>query len=126
MSPRPGAKQDSRTPGSNPPGRGGAADPYTPGFREDEISDLEALLDSGLSSEIAMLRASTRRLFAISKESEGLEAAVKSLRVLGLSATRLANLLKTQAELDAGKGDHFAQVLNEALEEVAQELRLKL
>ena len=125
MNPDRSRKPGSQPPGPNPPGPG-AAEPYRPGFREDELTNLEAMLDGGLSAEIAMLRASTRRLFAISKESERLEAAVKSLRVLGLSATRLANLLKTQAELDSGKGDQFAQALNEALEEVAKELRLKL
>jgi hypothetical protein len=126
VSPRPNPKGESQPPRANPPEQGGLAQPYTPGFREDELTDLEVLLGGGLDAEIAMLRASTRRLFEISKESEGLDAAVKSLRVLGLSASRLANLLKIQAELDKGKGDHFAQALNEALEEVAKELRLKL
>ena len=126
MNPGTSTRVKSRLPKPNSPEHGRPADPYTPGFREDELTDLEVLLGGGLDAEIAMLRASTRRLFEISKESEGLEAAVKTLRVLGLSATRLANLLKTQAELDTTKGDQFAQALNEALDEVAKELRLKL
>jgi len=121
----PAARAKSQPPGPNPPGPG-PAEPYTPGFRDDELSELEALLDSGLGAEIAMLRASARRLFTLAKESQGLDEAVRSLSALGLSATRLANLLKTQAELDSGKGDQFKQALNEALEEVAQELRLRL
>lgn len=97
---------------------------YTGGFQDDEITDLEAMLDGGLSAEIAMLRASTRRLFNLSAGEETIERSIKTLRELGLSATRLASLLKAQSELDDKKGDEFARITKEALDEIVEELRL--
>jgi hypothetical protein len=97
---------------------------YQDGFQDDEITDLEAMLDGGLSAEIAMLRASTRRLFHLSAGEETIERSIKTLRELGLSATRLATLLKVQTELDDKKGDEFTLATHEALKEIVQELRL--
>lgn len=99
---------------------------YHGGFQDDEFTDLEAMLDGGLSAEIAMLRASTRRLFNLSAGEETLESSIKTLRVLGLSATRLATLLKVQSELDVKKGDEFEQATKEALAEIVEELRLSV
>ncbi len=97
---------------------------YEGGFLDDEITNLEAMLDGGLSAEIAMLRASIRRLFNLSAGEETIERSIKTLRELGLSATRLATLLKAQSELDDKKGDEFARVTKEALDEIVEELRL--
>lgn len=99
---------------------------YQDGFQDDEIIDLEAMLDGGLSAEIAMLRASTRRLFNLSAGDESIESSIKTLRVLGLSASRLATLLKVQSELDREKGDEFEQATREALTEIVEELRLSV
>lgn len=101
-------------------------DIYKSGYQDDEITDLEAMLDGGLSAEITMLRASTRRLFSLSSGNDSLERSIKTLRVLGLSATRLATLLKVQSELDSQKGDVFARATMEALDEIVEELRLKV
>jgi hypothetical protein len=79
-----------------------------------------------LSAEIAMLRASTRRLFNLSAGDKSIESSIKSLRVLGLSASRLATLLKVQSELDREKGDEFEQATREALTEIVEELRLSV
>ena len=99
---------------------------YESGFQEDEITDLEAMLDGGLSAEIAMLRASTRRLFKLSAGEQTIERSIKTLRELGLSATRLATLLKAQSELDDKKGDEFALATKQALDEIVEELRLSV
>ena len=99
---------------------------YQDGFQDDEFTDLEAMLDGGLSAEIAMLRASTRRLFNLSAGEETIDRSIKTLRVLGLSATRLATLLKVQSELDVKKGDEFEQATREALSEIVEELRLSV
>jgi hypothetical protein len=67
---------------------------YSRGFRTMDIADLDAMLENGLKSEINMLRVSTRRLLELSQENTDVDQGIHLLSVLGVTATRLANLIR--------------------------------
>ena len=99
---------------------------YAKDFQPFEVQDLEAMLETGLSNEIAMLRVITRRVFSMAKGIDDFDEATVALRALGMASNRVASLLKTQAELGIKHGDDLLSTISSALEEVAQELRLKV
>ena len=94
---------------------------YSRAFKAGELDDLDAMLTDGLRDEIAMLRVTTRRVIECLGEDATPQEAVISLGALGMAATRLATLLKTQKMLD-GQEQNTTAALNEALAAVVKEL----
>ena len=94
---------------------------YSRAFKSGELADLDAILAEGLQDEIAMLRLTTRRVIEFINEFETPKEAVATLGALGLAATRLAGLMRTQKIL-AGQEQNTSAALSQALGEVVKEL----
>jgi hypothetical protein len=105
------------------PARSPASQPgfYAQAFRAGELADLDAILTEGLQDEITMLRVATRRVIEFISDFETPKEATATLGALGLAATRLATLLRTQKILD-GSETNTAIALSQALGEVVKEL----
>ena len=114
-SPEPRAGPDSRA--APQPGF------YAHAFHSGELADLDAILAEGLQDEIAMLRIATRRVIAFLDEFQTPKEAVATLGAIGLAATRLSTLLRTQQRLVGGEHDTSA-ALSQALADVVKELGL--
>jgi hypothetical protein len=94
---------------------------YSRHFSKMELKDLDAMLENGLDSEIRMLRVSIRRLFELTQENEDVEIGLRLLTVLGNTASRLANLLRTEALLGGNRELSIYNQLVMAIEVVAKE-----
>jgi hypothetical protein len=94
---------------------------YAQAFRAGELADLDAILTEGLANEITMLRIATRRVIDFISDFETPKEATATLGALGLAATRLATLLRTQKFLE-GSETNTAAALSTALAEVVKEL----
>jgi hypothetical protein len=95
---------------------------YSRIFQDREALDLEALLDSDLKDEIAMLRVVIRRVLQYTEDVENLEDAVHLLSALGAASTRLASLLRVQKLL--GGASEASDAISEALTQIVQDLNL--
>lgn len=99
---------------------------YTAHFNDGELIDLEALKEKSaagnLAGEIAMLRVVSRRLLSLAQGVETLDEMIAVVNSLGLSAARLANLLRAQKQLTGGDEARVTAALSQALHEVVQEL----
>jgi hypothetical protein len=88
--------------------------------------DLVNPLGDGLGSEIKLLREAIRQMMRLSQQLGDPEKTIRALSTVGLTATRLASLLKAQLELQqagaVAKSAAFA-ALNTALSELAQEIQ---
>ena len=91
-----------------------------------ELSDLEAVNAEGLQDEIAAMRIFIRRFIASSAQGAALAPCpdLVFLDAMGLAATRLACLLKTQKLLDR-QSPQASDDLGQALAEVIKELGLQ-
>jgi hypothetical protein len=120
------AKRQSKAGGGEQAGSGDAPVKrhgfYSRYLHQGELQDLEALGDNGLEPEINLLRISMRRLLEQSADVEDIETGIRLLTVLGLSATRLASLLRTQSGLGGSRQDELYKTITEALAEVNKEL----
>lgn len=92
-------------------------------YRSGELADLDAMLAEGLQEEITLLRVATRRVIETLAEFETPKEAVATLGALGLAATRLASLLRTQKLLDS-ETQNTSAALSQALSDVVKELDL--
>ena len=110
---------------------------YSRHFRSGELSDLEAVNAEGLQDEIAAMRVYIRRFIASSAQGSAPgdratpSSAAKAtypdmvfLDAIGLAATRLASLIKTQKLLDH-QYPKASEDLSRALAEVMKELDLQ-
>lgn len=97
---------------------------YARSFNNLEEADLSKL-ENDLQGEIVMLKVATRRLFELaSSEATDLEDSLKILAALGVSATRIATLARTQRLL-TGEEPGLNGALNQALSEVLKEMCIK-
>ena len=106
-----------------PPNKGRAGEPAVPqrslykrSFRQEEITALESLPTQDLQSEIDLLRVTMRRTFEQIGEDTDLESMANTLRSLGLTASRLGNLVRLQSELHGDDSD-IASGIHDALRE---------
>jgi hypothetical protein len=76
-----------------------------------------------LESEIAALRRLIRQVLSMASQPENLDEALRTLRALSEAYSRLANLLKTQKDLQVKTVDLEAD-LKDALEQVGRQLGL--
>ena len=98
---------------------------YSAQFRSRENHDLDTALATGLQGEIDMMRVMTRRVMELADGVESLDTAMDLLGVLGMSAIRLASLLKAQKLLGRPGDQDMATALSEALTDVVKELGIK-
>jgi hypothetical protein len=95
---------------------------YSRIFQDREAIELEAMLDSDLKDEIAMLRVVIRRVLQYSEEPESLEDAVRVLSAISTASARLASLLRVQKML--GGAGEATDAISEALTQIVQDLHL--
>jgi hypothetical protein len=95
---------------------------YSRDFHKIEHSDLEAMLENGLDSEINLLRVYTRRLLKLTEGNTDIDKGVRVLSALSISTNRLATLLRTQALLGGSRRDDILRQIKEGLTEVHKEL----
>lgn len=81
---------------------------------------------ASLEEEIELLRRALREAFRISQEAEDAEDKLRALGALGAAATRLANMVKVQRELERGKEAEVNERIKAAIEEAAREMGLQL
>lgn len=104
-----------------PPGEPGEGAFYADRLSPDERLQLEAGLARTLESEIVMLRILMRRVLGLSAGVDEPDQALRLLQAMGLAATRLAGLLKTQRELTGDESQSLAvfySALNQVLDEM--------
>jgi hypothetical protein len=91
---------------------------YSRRFRQQDINDLDALSEAdlpSLSSELALLRVALSRTFE-QAQAEGQDTDWTAyLADIGLAATRVASLLRTQKLLDGGQSDEVQQAIRRAI-----------
>lgn len=93
---------------------------YSNVFNTKENKDLDVYLCDGLKDEIVMLRVVTRRVLALAEKTEDLDKAINLLGALGLAATRLAGLLRTQKPF-GGEDNEVTKAIQSALTDVLKE-----
>jgi hypothetical protein len=97
---------------------------YSRAFNQVENTDLDTLMTEGLSDEINMLRVVTRRVMSLAQDAEDIEETTMLLGALGMAATRLAGLLRTQKMLGQQQDD-TNQAISDALASVIAEMELQ-
>ena len=88
---------------------------YSRHFATMELNDLEIMLDSGLDSEINLLRVALRRLLTLTEENKEIDTSIRLLTVMGITASRLANLLRVEALLGGDRNQSIVDQLIAAL-----------
>ncbi len=96
---------------------------YVEHFTRGEIADLDRALGESLSGEIGMLRVVMRRFFErTTEEASDIDGLTNALKVLGLSCSRLASLVKTEQGLQDKQADELGEALSRSLSAVLEEL----
>jgi len=96
---------------------------YVEHFSPSEMADLETALGDSLRGEIGMLRVIMRRFFErAADEADDLQALANSLRVLGMSCTRLAKVIQTERSLQDQKTDALGEALSRSMAAVLEEM----
>ncbi len=86
--------------------------------------ELEAALQNGLEEEIVMLRKGIEKVFDFVEEAEDDKTLIRSLGALGLAATRLARLVKTETEIK-GAANSTTSAITAAIDQTIKDLRAK-
>ena len=97
---------------------------YSSHFKELAEGDISAALTSGLQDEIAMLRELMARVLALANDQGDLETTQNLLGSLGVAASRLSGMLKTQRLLTPDTDNGLRNDIEAALATVAKELLL--
>jgi hypothetical protein len=95
---------------------------YSKRFRRQDINDLDALSESelpSLGSELALLRVALSRTFEQLSNDEEVRW-IDNLSEIGLAATRIASILRTQKYLDGDQGDEIKDALRLAIDITAK------
>ena len=95
---------------------------YSRLFRQIEHDDLEATLADGLESEVNMMRVIARRVMELVDGEADLDTEIRLLNVLGVAATRLAKLMRTQVLLGGGISEGVFDTISHELDKVNKEL----
>jgi hypothetical protein len=96
---------------------------YSRQFRQLETADLDVMLETGLESEINLIRVIARRVFDMAGVIETLEEGYSLLSALSDAALRLASILRTQSILSGSPyEDHTWDQITRALEDINTEL----
>jgi len=93
---------------------------YSPRFRDNELEDLKALIEPGLTDEIAMLRIIIRRTVDRVDEIENLDQQLRFISTLSHASAQLSRLLRTQRLL-VGEVSQIEQALQQAIYQLEHE-----
>jgi hypothetical protein len=102
---------------------------YSRRFKQQDINDLDALSGSelpSLGSELALLRVSLSRTFEQAQAGGEDTDWADYLADIGLAATRVASLLRTQKLLGGSHAADARQIILSAIAEVAREKHLSV
>jgi hypothetical protein len=102
---------------------------YSRRFRQQDINDLDALSAAdlpSLSSELALLRVALARTFEQAQDGGEDTDWIVYLADIGLAATRVASLLRTQKLLNGDYATNARQTILSAIAEVAREKHLSV
>lgn len=94
---------------------------YSRYLRQAELKDLDHLEPSDLASEIAMLRAVTRRVLELGDGITDLDQAMTLLNTLGATSQRLANMIYKQRLLHGDNNTALLDALNAAIADLASD-----
>ncbi len=90
---------------------------YSRHFKENEIRDLDAFMEEGLSQEIILMRITAKRMMQLAEKVSDIDQQVNILGAVGLAATRLAGLLKVKSIISGDENGETAGAVSEALNE---------
>ena len=130
--PAPAARPAKAASGKKPGGQPGNLNAFKHGFYSrafqwHERTDIDDLVIGGLDDEIHMLRVNMRRFMQLAEGVEDLDRAARVLDVLGMSATRLASMLKVQRFIEPAQGEgDVARAIGDALSAVVREFQIGL
>jgi hypothetical protein len=91
---------------------------YSKHFQKSELDDLEEIGD--LTEEIQMMRVVARRLLEAARECRDVGELSNLLNTLGLAATRVGGLMKTQKFLGGGE-ENALEVIHQSIDAVLEE-----
>ena len=97
---------------------------YSRLFHQIETNDLANDTSTSLEHEITLLRVMIRRTMELADGMDDLKEATRVLDALGAAASRLANLLRAQKNLNQSHS-LLAEEISVAIQRVNQELRSK-
>lgn len=97
---------------------------YSRYLRKAENDDLTLISDTDLASEIAMLRAVTRRVLALADGITDLDQAMSLLSTLSASSHRLANMIYKQRLIHGDADSRILDTISQAIADVVEELKL--
>ncbi len=98
---------------------------YSRYLRKAENEDLTLTSDTDLASEIAMLRAVTRRVLALADGITDLDQAMTLLSTLSASSHRLAGMIYKQRLIHGNADSRILDILSQAVSEVVTELKVE-
>ncbi len=90
---------------------------YSKHFKENELRDIDAFMDEGLSQEIMLMRITARRMMELAGKVVDIDKQVNILGAVGLAATRLAGLLRVKSIISGDENGEAAGAVSEALSE---------
>ena len=96
---------------------------YSRRFTPLELRDVPTALATGLQDEIVLLRVAMRRVMDLDAGDPNLVEAIRVMTSLGVTATRLAALLRTQQALGLDEASELYATITRAIAEVNEELR---
>ena len=97
---------------------------YSRQFRQGELDDLDLINMNDLITEIASLRAYTRRMLELSDGIEDLNTAMRLLDSLGASATKVSNIIYRNRMMHGDQDAQVATALSSALATIIKEWKL--
>lgn len=97
---------------------------YSRSFRASESADLLQVDPNNLDDEIRMLKVVARRVLELSEGEAEYDNVLKTLSTLGMTSTRIAQLMRTKKIL-TGEDQNTALAISQALNEVIKELQIK-
>ena len=98
---------------------------YNDRFREFELKVLALVDPHTLEDEINLLRLYMRRVLVLAGKVDDLNLALKVLNTLASTSQRIMHLHRAQLQISQTRGDDISQALSEALDQLAEELKLK-
>ncbi len=97
---------------------------YSRYLHKAENDDLTLTSPTDLESEIAMLRAVTRRVLALADGITDLDQAMTLLNTLSASSHRLANMIYKQRLIHGDTDSRLLDTISQAIADIVEELKI--
>jgi len=99
---------------------------YSSRFLQVELHDLDALPETGLHNEVAVLRVLARRIFEHAGQAQTVEQLISVSAALGKLSLIISSLLKSQHLMSSSPSNAFNSAVDQAISELTHELGLSL